>query len=321
MLGLLLACAIACDREPESERSASPSTPASSVSGATEPEPFDAPRLLFLPDAGDVAPPESPFAPLGPRLPATGSRCPVDMVEVARSFCIDRYEMSLSDTQKGRNLSPFYHPEPEQLRATHRRWLTRANRSQTQLGRELAVPTPPAWQLSEPFDVRAMSQRGVLPSGYLNAIVAARACRNAGKRLCSREEWVTACRGEQNRKFPYGDQYRAGVCNVHREAHPASLLHANASLHHLDPRLNLTHAAGKPLLRRSGETPACASRWGHDAVQDMVGNLDEWVSDESGVFVGGFFSRATTEGCDAAISSHPPEYYDYSLGARCCRNL
>jgi hypothetical protein len=49
----------------------------------------------------------------------------------------------------------------------------------------------------------------------------------------------------------------------------------------------------------------------------MVGNLDEWVAD--GGFSGGFFSRGTREGCDARITSHPPEYFDYSLGARCCR--
>jgi hypothetical protein len=53
---------------------------------------------------------------------------------------------------------------------------------------------------------------------------------------------------------------------------------------------------------------------------DMVGNLDEWIADETGVFVGGFYSRATDKGCDARISNHSPNYYDYSVGTRCCRD-
>jgi formylglycine-generating enzyme required for sulfatase activity len=53
---------------------------------------------------------------------------------------------------------------------------------------------------------------------------------------------------------------------------------------------------------------------------DMVGNLDEWVSDPEGVFLGGFYSRATRDGCDSFIDTHAPSYYDYSLGTRCCQD-
>ena len=51
----------------------------------------------------------------------------------------------------------------------------------------------------------------------------------------------------------------------------------------------------------------------------MVGNLDEWVDEDTGAFQGGFYSRSTREGCDARITVHPPQYFDYSLGARCCK--
>ena len=74
-----------------------------------------------------------------------------------------------------------------------------------------------------------------------------------------------------------------------------------------------------PLLRPTGGTPACASEWGQDAAYDMVGNLDEWVEDPEGTFVGGFYSRGTREGCDARVEVHSYDYYDYSLGTRCCR--
>jgi sulfatase modifying factor 1 len=76
---------------------------------------------------------------------------------------------------------------------------------------------------------------------------------------------------------------------------------------------------GGPLLRRTGETPECQSRWGDAALFDMNGNLDEWVDDPKGRFVGGFFSRSTKNGCQAGVTNHPPRYFDYSTGVRCCR--
>jgi formylglycine-generating enzyme required for sulfatase activity len=149
--------------------------------------------------------------------------------------------------------------------------------------------------------------------------MSARACANAGKRLCKPAEWQMACRGAQGRKFPYGSEYTPGVCNVLRESHPAQLLHLNASINHTDPRLNLVEDADGRLLRPTGGSPQCRSEWGSDGAYDMVGNLDEWVEEPSGEFMGGFYSRGTKEGCDAAITAHPTSYYDYSLGVRCCR--
>lgn len=277
------------------------------------------PRLLFLPDGGDKAPPSAPLLGFEAQ-PNARSRCPPDMVQAA-GFCIDRYESSLLDTHGGRALSPFYHPESSLLRRHYQLWRDRAPSSNTLLGRATEVPAPPDFQLGGAFDFLAVSRSGVIPNGYLNLKEARSACTHAGKRLCTREEWVAACRGERGRKFPYGDRYVDGACNVFRSAHPAQLLHGDASINHLDPRLNLVEYDGKPLLRKTGATDGCRSQWGEDAAYDMVGNLDEWVDAEEGVFVGGFYSRATREGCDAAISSHPPEYFDYSLGTRCCSPL
>ena len=166
----------------------------------------------------------------------------------------------------------------------------------------------------------AASRAGVMPSGYLSGLAAASACESAGKRLCSHDEWVTACRGEAARKFPYGEDYERGACNVWRYAHPAATLHGNAAIGHLDPRLNRVTEAGAPLLQSTGASPRCASRWGDDAAYDMVGNLDEWVEKKGGAFAGGFYSRMTDKGCDAIITVHPRRYLDYSLGVRCCHD-
>ena len=86
----------------------------------------------------------------------------------------------------------------------------------------------------------------------------------------------------------------------------------------------LRRGNGKPhwaeqLFRQTGATPDCKSEWGSDAAYDMVGNLDEWVDDPKGLFLGGFFSRSTREGCESSISAHPRPYFDYSTGTRCCK--
>lgn len=308
--GLLLlhaaAPSVACDRS-KTERS-----PAGSASAAPSAVPPRRPAVLYLPDGGDAVlggegerRPEGSFAGTG--------RCPPEMVDVGGSFCIDRFEATLVDARLGRPISPYFAPSrAEALGAL------RAFEGTLPAGAPPFPPLPP-WQREESFSARAESRQGVVPNGYVSGLAAAKACEAASKRLCTLAEWQEACRGEQRRKFPYGERYEAGACNVGREAHPAHVLYGDASIHHLDPRLNLVAGTEGPLLRATGATPRCRSEWGGDAAYDLVGNLDEWVSDAGGVFAGGFYARATVEGCDARISSHPPDYYDYSLGVRCCR--
>ena len=83
--------------------------------------------------------------------------------------------------------------------------------------------------------------------------------------------------------------------------------------------MNQVTENGDPLLRHTGATPDCKSEWGTDAIYDMVGNLDEWIDDPDGTFLGGFYSRGTREGCDSRIEVHAYDYFDYSLGIRCCK--
>jgi formylglycine-generating enzyme len=312
-LCLFFGWALSCSRATEPSDHERPSSSATSQSATTPALAAAPPALLYLPDGGDtVQSGAAPGAALLPGALAATSRCPPEMVDVRGRFCIDRYEATLVDAKAGRRLSPYYHPTRAQTAASFKDWSQRAH------GDALAVPPPPDFQLSEDFEPRAESVAGVTPSGYLSGNLAEVACRNAGKRLCTLEEWVFACRGEADRKFPYGDRYEEGRCNVFREAHPAQILHGDMSTGHLDPRLNLVEGAAGPLLRKTGATESCKSVWGNDAAYDMVGNLDEWVEAAVGAFVGGFYSRSTREGCDAKVSSHPRAYFDYSLGVRCC---
>jgi formylglycine-generating enzyme len=275
------------------------------------------PRLLYLPDGGDLVQNQGQLEPLPGLLPnappVVSSGCPEEMVSIRGQFCIDRYEASLVDAQE-RALSPYYPPAHDEL--LHVLSVFRHVAPRRAAPR---LPLPPDFSQAEAFEPRARSVHAMIPSGYMSGIMARRACDNAGKRLCSPSEWTTACKGQRATKFPYGDSYAEGVCNVFREAHPAVVLYGDASKNHLDPRLNLTEGPAGALLRKTGATPECRSDWGQDAVYDMVGNLDEWVDDAGGAFQGGFYARATREGCDARISVHPPQYFDYSLGVRCCR--
>jgi formylglycine-generating enzyme required for sulfatase activity len=282
----------------------------------------DAPKVLYLPDGGDVAYGSEYATSVSSEAKvanAVARRCPSEMVDVVGSFCIDRYEAQLVDVASKKPLSPYYPPVPSQARKLADYWQREQERASTELGRELMLPDLPSFQLSERVEPMAVATANVVPSGYLDGITAERVCKNAGKRLCTASEWVTACRGEKNRQYPYGGVYVPGACNVFREAHPAQLLHGNASEGHLDPRLNLVASSAGPLLRKTGGTPTCRSEWGNDAVYDLVGNLDEWVEDENGAFQGGFYARSTKLGCDARITSHPRPYKDYSLGVRCCK--
>jgi len=310
----LLAAVSGCDRkrtepQPSPAPSAEPALERLYVPGATNPDAVD----LSAPDhpAYGVAEHSAGLAP-------QAGRCPAEMVLVSGSYCIDRFEVHLLDVKQGRDLSPHYPPSKHFSVSLYERWHEETTAPRGVLGTTLSLPDPPGFQLTEDFQPRAVSQARVLPAGYLSFHSAELACVNAGKRLCTRAEWVNACRGEHNSQFPYGYEYEAGTCNVHREHHPAQLLHGNSSKNHLDPRLNLTHDQQGPLLRLTGTTERCVSAWGGDGIYDMVGNLDEWISDPEGTFLGGFYARATKAGCDAAIDSHDPSYMDYSLGARCC---
>lgn len=174
----------------------------------------------------------------------------------------------------------------------------------------------------------AVSRPGVAPQGYISGAQASIACANAGKRLCSMEEWSAACRGPQRTRYPYGNQRRAGVCNDRfRELtdHPVlRLFHAHAvpgadarSMWRPefmnDPRLlelSRTVAA-------TGASSRCTNEYG---VLDMVGNLHEWIADPGGVFAGGYFMDTfqNGEGCDYRTRAHHFDYHDYSTGFRCC---
>lgn len=183
------------------------------------------------------------------------------------------------------------------------------------------------WPYNRPIDgtiegtLRAVPAKGRKPQAYISEIQAESACEASGKRLCTKDEWTTACRGPDSWTYPYGEEYDPEACHEGRRS-PVQQLYA--SIGHLtneldDPKLDELPKTVEP----GGSYPKCKSFYG---VYDMHGNLHEWVRDSNprdrrkGTFMGGFFVDASRngEGCSYRTIAHYKSYHDYSTGFRCC---
>jgi formylglycine-generating enzyme required for sulfatase activity len=180
------------------------------------------------------------------------------------------------------------------------------------------------YQTVDGLKVRAKTAPSIVPQAYISQVQATAACANAGKRLCSENEFYLACRGlDANNYYPYGSQTKVpGWCNEGKGSmvplfygsDPSRWTYADFN----DPRLDQVDGG----LAKTGSHPHCVSPFG---VYDCVGNLHEWGDDPPDSkgharFRGGFFGDAEINGhgCLYVTSAHEPQYHDYSTGFRCC---
>ncbi len=137
------------------------------------------------------------------------------------------------------------------------------------------------------------NKTGELPVTNVTWQEAKALCESVGKRLCTDDEWVMACRGPKGLRFPYGAHYNGAKCNSE------SKVDAPAKI---------------------GETPAtCVSGYG---VYDLNGNVWEWIgtSLEEGVGVrGGAWSSESCAECALKLWVDAPYIESDRAGVRCCR--
>ena len=169
--------------------------------------------------------------------------------------------------------------------------------------------------------VKALSTPNAVPQAYVSRDEADAACQEAGKRLCSADEWRTACSGPDASLYPYGDAEDDAACNTHGKAPLGELFPRYGSEIYdfrvmNDPSLNaLDGTVGK-----TGSHPRCTNGFG---LYDMVGNLHEWTAETTagkGEFHGGYYldTHQNGDGCRYVTSAHDRSYHDYSTGFRCC---
>lgn len=220
-------------------------------------------------------------------LPKTGA-CPGDMASIDDRYCIDRYEAALVEV--------------------------------------LPSGAEQAWPYYLPVEghvVRAVSQKGVYPQGYISEKQATTACQLSGKRLCKPAEWKKACQGPTPKKFGYADTREVGVCNDNGKSPMGRYFRSDIAAGKAwtwdkmnDPKLNQLEGT----LAETGSHEGCTNGYG---VHDMVGNIHEWVDDPKGTFQGGYYQDVTQngDGCSYRTDAHEAWYHDYSTGFRCCSDV
>jgi Sulfatase-modifying factor enzyme 1 len=165
--------------------------------------------------------------------------------------------------------------------------------------------------------IMAISAPGAVPQGYITQIQAQAACTEAGKRLCSNDEWELACRTTLLNTYPYGNTRQPGWCNDARTPHPVVEYFGTSDswiwselghpcINQLDNSLDLT-----------GSNTQCVTSEGFF---DLMGNLHEWTSDPAGTFKGGYYVDTVINGngCLYQTTAHNTQHWDYSTGFRCC---
>ncbi len=120
-------------------------------------------------------------------------------------------------------------------------------------------------------------------------------CVEAGKRLCSADEWEKACKGPRNLIYSYGDEFDASICG---------------------PSLQVDY--------KSGSLRECHSEWG---VHDQSGGLAEWTSTpmptnpDRRLVKGGSLASAERGSRCAYFNDESANYAHPTISFRCCRDV
>ncbi len=135
--------------------------------------------------------------------------------------------------------------------------------------------------------------KGVQPIADATLTMAKQACLDHGKHLCTDEEWLQACEGEERRRWPYGHTYIERACNDHGWVDTETMGSA----------------------QNSGSFSRCATP---DGVFDMSSNLWEWTDDTVPTMRGGAWQLSAGLGQCRSNTKPSESYHSGESGFRCC---
>lgn len=143
----------------------------------------------------------------------------------------------------------------------------------------------------------ATSRAGVLPWTEVDWFTADKACKAAGKRLCTAEEWRKACQGEGNYVYPYGNTFDPSACNGSDDPNPGNVF-------------------------PTGTYAKCKSTYGSF---DMSGNIEEWNATDypdgkKGVRGGSYLNgNELYTKCSYEAPPVKADFKSRTIGFRCCK--
>ena len=144
----------------------------------------------------------------------------------------------------------------------------------------------------------AMSVKGVIPWVDVVWDEARSVCEAAGKRLCTADEWLEACRGPEGNTYAYGDEFEPLRCNGEE------------------------YAPEHDFVARTGTMPDCEG--GYPGLNDMMGNAWEWTDDCDEYlcyYRGGGFGDTDVDIDCATLGMGAPTVEYENVGFRCCKSF
>jgi formylglycine-generating enzyme required for sulfatase activity len=170
----------------------------------------------------------------------------------------------------------------------------------------------------------APNRRGAKPLVMQSAKDAQAWCEERNKRLCTEDEWIDACEGEEHRAYPYGSVHEDGACTDDRPWRHVD----EATLAKWPAPEAREHAKELYQATPSGSQRRCSSE---DGVRDLTGNVEEWVvrTREHAnawpyLLIGCYWAGCYGGGkptCHSTNDAHGPEFRFYETGFRCCRDV
>ena len=158
------------------------------------------------------------------------------------------------------------------------------------------------------------NKKGEKPKVFTTWLEAKETCKQEGKRLCKQNEWSQACRGPENKPYPYGYVRDSSKCNIDLAwTKPNEQALANP-LTRADELARLDH------FKESGAME-CVSDYG---VYDLTGNADEWVvgpSSHPSNLMGGHPFKVRNRCSNAVTDGHGETFAYYVTSFRCCKDI